>query len=43
MKYIARRLASHDATRACLLLLALCAACAIAEQICVLMGAGEIS
>jgi hypothetical protein len=35
-----RRLYAHDSTRAYLLILALFAACAIAEQICRLMGVG---
>lgn len=37
-----RRLAAHPSARACLLLLALFALMAVAEQICRLTGAGEM-
>lgn len=40
MKSAIHRAAAHPSARACALILALYAACAVAEQICALAGAG---
>lgn len=40
---IIRRILAHDAARACQILIGLAIACAVAEQLCAVTGAGLIA